>query len=107
METTAASVTIYSLPGCLQCRRLKTFLDQHAVRFEEVNVLTRPKALARIAVGYQPMLPLVLLDGQALCAPNLRRIAAALGLSLPRHGSPARRRPPLRGAPIAATPACA
>lgn len=99
METAAAKVTIYSLPGCMRCRRLTTFLAQQAVPFTEVSVLTQPRALTRIEFGYQyqPALPLVVLDGRVFQAPTPRRLAAALRLTPARRVSPAGRRP-ARGA---------
>jgi glutaredoxin len=107
METATARVTIYSLPGCLQCHRLKAFLVQRAVCFTEINVLTQPKAIARIALGYQAVLPLVLLDGEVLRAPSARKMAAALGLPPPRRATPAGRRPPPGVRAGAATPVLA
>jgi glutaredoxin len=83
MEPASARVTIYSLPGCGRCRRLVAHLARHLVPFTEVNVLTQPRALARITNHHQPVLPLVTVDGQPLATPSPRALSAAL-----------RRRPP-------------
>ena len=82
-------------------------MSEHAVRFAEVNVLTQPKVLARIEPGFQPVLPLVLLDGQALRAPSPRKLAAALGLPPLRRVAPAPRSPSPEGVAVAAAPGVA
>jgi glutaredoxin len=72
------SVTIYSLPGCLLCRRVKSFLTAHAVSYNEVNVLTKPRVLAKVVLGYRKLLPVVVIGDQVLAGWSRRRLAAAI-----------------------------
>jgi mycoredoxin len=37
-------ITVYSTSWCPDCRRAKSFLKQHGIAFEEVNIEVDPKA---------------------------------------------------------------
>jgi hypothetical protein len=57
---------------------VKNFLNAHAVSFNEVNVLTRPRVLAKIVLGYRKLLPVVVIGDQVLTGWSRRRLAAAI-----------------------------
>jgi glutaredoxin len=80
MAPDALPVTLYSLPGCLLCHRLRAFLRRHRVAFTEVNVLTRPKSLTKVVFGYRKALPIVVVDGRTIIGWNRRKLTAALHL---------------------------
>lgn len=78
MDNSSLRVIIYALPGCVRCRRFKLFLLQHGIPFSEVNVLAQPKALAGITLGYQPVLPVVVLGEQVLAGWTQKRLESAI-----------------------------
>jgi glutaredoxin len=80
MAPDAPPVTLYTLPGCLLCRRLRAFLRRHRVAFHEVNVLTRPKSLAKVVLGYRKVLPITVVDGRVISGWSRRKLTAALHL---------------------------
>lgn len=78
MDSSSLRVEIYALPGCIRCRRFKVFLNQHRIPFTEINVLTQPKVLARVALGCRPVLPIIVLDQQVLAGWTQQRLETAI-----------------------------
>lgn len=100
MNGATPRITLYSLPGCRLCRRIRDHLASRDVPFREVNILAEPRALARLVTGHRPVLPLVQFPGHLLQAPDLRTLNAALarlprGSQSPRTRSPRRPRTPV------------
>lgn len=77
--TAQPPVTLYTLPGCLTCRRAKAFLSEHGVTFREVNVLTHPRSLLRLVTQARAVLPIVTVGDVTLSGFEKRQLAAVLG----------------------------
>ena len=41
---TQMEITVYSAPGCPDCREAKRFLDQHQLPYTDINIMTTPGA---------------------------------------------------------------
>jgi glutaredoxin 3 len=58
------AVMLYTMPGCTYCAAARADLEARGVEFEEIDILTVPGALERVAelTGGQVSVP-VLVDG--------------------------------------------
>ncbi len=58
-------VTVYSTPTCPWCKKVKQFLDEHDVEYEDIDVSSdQEKAQAMIKLSGQMGVPVVDIDGE-------------------------------------------
>ncbi|HEY3447622.1 MAG TPA: glutaredoxin domain-containing protein [Myxococcales bacterium] len=80
----AHRVLVYATSSCPWCVKVKTYLKQHGVAFEEINVSRDPGAAQRmVARSGQQGVPQLDIDGHVVVGFDKRRIDALLGL----HGA--------------------
>jgi glutaredoxin len=92
---TAASVdrtaiTIYWVPGCSSCVRLKEFVTDHGLEFESVNVLEHPEGMDELTAAGLRGVPAVRNGSKFAYAQSLDDVADLLGVAnrhdrLPQH----------------------
>lgn len=57
------SITVYSMPNCVQCNATYRALDKHGLAYDVVDVTSDPEAHAMVkGLGYQSA-PVVVVDG--------------------------------------------
>jgi len=75
-------VTVYTTPTCTWCTTLKTYLDQHAVRYREVNVASDSNAAeAMVRKSGQQGVPQTEINGQMIVGFDKARINQLLELA--------------------------
>jgi len=77
----AKSVIVYSTTVCPWCVRVKEFLKQNNVQFEERNAQENPafaEELVKKSGGYA--VPVTDIDGTIIIGYNIPKLKAALGL---------------------------
>ncbi len=79
-DAASPKVTLYAMPGCLRCHRTRVFLRQHGVCFNEVNVLTNPRALLKLLGTYRLVFPVVVVDGRVFKGSDCAQLTSVLGL---------------------------
>lgn len=68
-------VTVYTTPSCSWCTTLKTYLDQHQVRYREINVAAEPSAAeAMVRKSGQQGVPQTEISGQMIVGFDRARI---------------------------------
>jgi glutaredoxin-like YruB-family protein len=76
------SIILYTQPYCPACRRIKEFLDQHGVRYEELNVAEDYDARDDLwEVHGSQNTPTVVIDGEVLIGFRREALIARLGLA--------------------------
>ena len=81
MDTSAATITMYSTPWCGYCRRLKSALDREGIAYSEINIEQVPGAaeyVESVNNGNQTVPTLVFPDGSAATNPSLAEVKARL-----------------------------
>ncbi|RLJ07425.1 MAG: NrdH-redoxin [Candidatus Aenigmatarchaeota archaeon] len=74
-------VRVYTTPVCPWCERVKQFLREHGVEFEEVNVMEdRKAAIEMIEKSGQMGVPVIEIDGQIVVGYNPERLKELLKL---------------------------
>ncbi len=77
----AKNVKIYSTPTCPWCIRVKQFLKDNNVLFEDYDVgADRAKADEMVAKSGQMGVPVIDIEGEIIVGFDKERIKAALGL---------------------------
>lgn len=77
----AKNVRIYSTPACPWCIRVKQFLKDNNVVFEDYDVASdRAKADEMVAKSGQMGVPVIDIEGEIIVGFDKERIKAALGL---------------------------
>ena len=77
-----STVKIYSTPTCPYCIRVKKYLKDKGVLFENIDVSTDQKGLQEmIAVSGQMGVPVVWIDGEVIVGFDQAKINTRLGLS--------------------------
>jgi len=77
----AKQVTVYSTPSCSWCTTLKTYLDQHQVRYREVNVASDTAAAeAMVRRSGQQGVPQTDINGQMIVGFDKNRINQLLDI---------------------------
>ena len=77
-------VQVYTTSSCPWCVKVKAYLKQHGVAFEEINVSTDPRAAQRmVARSGQQGVPQLDIDGHVVVGFDKRRIDSLLHL----HGA--------------------
>lgn len=78
----AAHVVVYSTPTCPYCIRLKQFLTDQRIVFENVDVsVDRARAEEMVAKSGQMGVPVVDIDGRIIVGFDKAGISAALGIA--------------------------
>ncbi|MGD0538485.1 MAG: glutaredoxin [Verrucomicrobiota bacterium] len=80
----ARTVTLFAMPGCLRCHRVRNFLRGNGVSFTEINVLTHPRALLKLLGRYRRVFPVVVVNEVVFRGTERAQIKIALGL---KHGA--------------------
>lgn len=53
MNPNALALTVYSKPGCQPCKATKRWLDQHKIRYRDIDITESPEAAEVVrAMGY-------------------------------------------------------
>ncbi len=77
----AEKVTVYSTPTCPYCIRVKQFLKENNIEFEDIDVGTnQEKAQEMIQKSNQMGVPVVDIDGEIITGFDKEKINKALGL---------------------------
>ena len=81
MDTSAATITMYSTSWCGYCRRLKGALDREGISYAEINIEQVPGAaeyVESVNNGNQTVPTVVFPDGSAATNPSLAEVKARL-----------------------------
>lgn len=62
--TSASEIILCSFPGCRRCQKVRAYLAEHRIAFNEVNVLLQPRVLLQFMRGTGRGLPALLVDGR-------------------------------------------
>lgn len=74
-------VTVYSTPTCSFCVRLKQFLNENSIEFEEIDVSSnQDKVQEMVKKSGQMGVPVVDVDGEIITGFDKEKISKALGL---------------------------
>ncbi|MEW6008767.1 MAG: glutaredoxin family protein [Candidatus Omnitrophota bacterium] len=77
----AKRVIVYSTPTCPYCIRLKQFLADNNIEFENLDVSTNEQAAEEMVQKSGQMgVPVLDIDGEIIVGFNRERISKALGL---------------------------
>lgn len=70
------SVTIYTMPNCVQCDQTKRYLDMKSVSYEAIDIASNPEAYEKVtALGYKAA-PIVVTDTDHWSGFRLERLNA-------------------------------
>lgn len=75
------TIKVYSTTWCGDCVRSKRTLDQHGVKYQEINIEDDPSAVAlvkRINRGLRSVPTIVFPDNSTLTEPNSRELTEKL-----------------------------
>ena len=76
-----ARVIVYSTDWCPWCTRVKDFLKENSVEFEDVNIQKNPdRAQEMLAKSGQMGVPVIDIDGKIIVGFNEPEIRKALGI---------------------------
>ena len=76
------SIIIYSTPTCPYCMQLKTYLKEHKIKFQDIDVSKdRVKAEEMIEKSGQMGVPVTDIDGKIVVGFDKPRITKLLGLT--------------------------
>jgi len=76
-----AKVIVYSTPTCSFCIRLKQFLKDNSVEFEEVDVASdKVKAQEMIELSGQTGVPVTTVDGQVVVGYDITKLKELLSI---------------------------
>lgn len=87
-ETTSSSrgrrpeVSVFWLPGCSSCLRLKEFVERHGIEFESINLLETPGAKDEIIAAGLKGGPVIRKGDTYIRGEYLDRVAQLLGISI-------------------------
>lgn len=72
-------VTVYSTPGCPWCVRVKEFLKEHNIKFDEIDVSRdRKKAMEMVEKSGQMGVPVISIDGEIVVGFDEERLKELL-----------------------------
>lgn len=75
------SVKVYSTPTCPYCKRVKTFLSEKNVPFEDIDVGSNPEAAREMTEKSGQMgVPVIDIDGKMIVGFDKEAILKELGL---------------------------
>lgn len=74
-------VKVYSTPTCPWCKRVKEFLGEKNIEFEDINVASNKEAAQEMMKKSGQMgVPVIDVDGQIMIGFNQEELEKALGL---------------------------
>jgi len=74
-------IKVYSTPACPYCITLKTFLKEHSIEFEDIDVSQDKKALDEMVKKSGQMgVPVIDIDGEVIIGFDKEKISKALGI---------------------------
>jgi len=74
-------IKVYSTPACPYCITLKTFLKEHNIGFEDIDVSQDKKALDEMVKKSGQMgVPVIDIDGEVIIGFDKEKISKALGI---------------------------
>jgi glutaredoxin-like YruB-family protein len=74
-------IRIYTTPGCFWCSKLKQFLKENAIEYEEIDVSRDRKAAEEmLRKSGQAGVPVIEIDGRIIVGFDEEKIRKALGL---------------------------
>ncbi len=74
-----AKVIVYSTPACPYCLKVKEFLKEHGIKFEDIDVsMDREKAKEMIEKSGQMGVPVIDIDGKIVIGYNVPELKALL-----------------------------
>ena len=74
-------IKVYSTPACPYCVTLKTFLKEHNIGFEDIDVSQDKKALDEMVKKSGQMgVPVIDIDGEVIIGFDKEKISKALGI---------------------------
>ncbi|OIO35986.1 MAG: NrdH-redoxin [Candidatus Levybacteria bacterium CG_4_9_14_3_um_filter_36_7] len=76
-----ATVKVFSTPTCPYCTRVKSYLDEKNIPFENIDVAGNPNGLQyMITVSGQMGVPVVMIDDYVIVGFDKDKIDAKLGI---------------------------
>ncbi len=78
MKSRAPRITLYSSPACHHCRQLKQWLQQHQIRFQEMDVQRNARAFKEFQRQGGRAVPLLMVGGRKIQGFDPKRLAAQL-----------------------------
>lgn len=76
-----AEISIYWIPGCSSCAKVKEFVAEHGVEFESVNVLDHPEAMEEVTAAGLRGVPAIRSGTKFAYAQSLDEVAKFLGVA--------------------------
>ena len=75
------NIKVYSTPTCPYCIRAKSYLKEHNIPFENIDISSDENGLTEmIKISGQMGVPVILIDGDMIIGFDQTRIATKLGL---------------------------
>ena len=75
------NIKVYSTPTCPYCIRAKSYLKEHNIPFENIDISSDENGLTEmIKISGQMGVPVILIDGDMIVGFDQTRIATKLGL---------------------------
>lgn len=71
-------VKIYTMPGCVYCKNIKTFLSEHNIPYEEINLQTDTKGQEFMDNRGYTKLPVTVINGHEISGYSINEIKKAL-----------------------------
>ena len=77
------NVTIYSTPTCPFCKQAKSFLEEHYVKFMDINVSAdQTKAEEMIKLSGQMGVPVIVVGEEVLVGFDKKKLGELVGVDL-------------------------
>ncbi len=74
-------ILVYSTNACPWCHRVKQWLDEHGVKYEDVNLNADPSRIQEMVDKSGQMgVPVIDVDGQIIVGFDEEKLKAALGI---------------------------
>ena len=80
---TNAAIKVYGADWCGDCRRAKSFMEEHGIQFEWIDVQDDPEArevVERLNDGKRIIPTIIFQDGSILVEPSNSQLARKLGI---------------------------
>ena len=75
------NIKVYSTPTCPYCIRAKSYLKEHNIPFENIDISSDENGLTEmIKISGQMGVPVILIDGETIVGFEQAKIAEKLGL---------------------------
>lgn len=77
----AKEVKVYSTPACPWCKKVKQFLKDNAIEYQDLNVAADSAARNEmVSKTHQMAVPVTLIDGETVLGFNEKQLREKLGL---------------------------